>query len=233
MICLRSVLDAHPKDVEDSPEFRDATRNPPGPQAVRTRLNMKTNKLMHLLAFCLALIVAGAGCRKQTSNLTPIPGAEGPKIAEETTPPLNAEPMVNTNESVGSIPLAPPSNPNDYNEDTNALAAETIHFRFDSSVVRKDEQVHIESAVAALRMDPNVKVRLEGNCDERGTEEYNRSLGERRALAVRESMVKLGIDPARILTMSYGADRPVDPGHDEAAWKKNRRVDFILLHPKQ
>ena len=74
---------------------------------------------------------------------------------------------------------------------------------------------------------------MDGHCDERGTEEYNRSLGERRALALREQLVGLGIDPALIDTVSYGKDRPVAPGHDESAWKQNRRGEFLLEeHPK-
>jgi peptidoglycan-associated lipoprotein len=72
-------------------------------------------------------------------------------------------------------------------------------------------------------------VLVEGNCDERGTEEYNRSLGERRALAVREELIRLGIPPTDVDTISYGKDRPAEQGHDEAAWKKNRRDDFIVL----
>ena len=79
---------------------------------------------------------------------------------------------------------------------------------------------------------PSTKLLIEGNCDERGTEEYNRSLGERRALAAREALAKLGVDPMRIETRSFGKDKPVDPGHDESAWAKNRRDDFVLLHPK-
>jgi peptidoglycan-associated lipoprotein len=72
---------------------------------------------------------------------------------------------------------------------------------------------------------------VEGNCDERGTEEYNRSLGERRALALRESLISLGIEATRVDTISYGEDKPVATGHDEAAWKQNRRGDFIQLTP--
>jgi peptidoglycan-associated lipoprotein len=84
----------------------------------------------------------------------------------------------------------------------------------------------------ALAADPNTKLLVEGNCDERGTEEYNRALGERRALAAREALAKLGVDPKRIRTESFGKDKPADTGHDEAAWQKNRRDDFVLLHPK-
>ncbi len=79
---------------------------------------------------------------------------------------------------------------------------------------------------------PNAKLLIEGHCDERGTEEYNRSLGERRALALREALAKDGVDAGRIRTISYGKDQPEDAGHDEAAWNKNRRGVFVLCHPK-
>ena len=71
-----------------------------------------------------------------------------------------------------------------------------------------------------MKSDANAKLLIEGNCDDRGTEEYNRSLGERRALAAREALAKLGVSPDRIRTISYGKDKPADPGHDEAAWAK-------------
>ncbi len=116
--------------------------------------------------------------------------------------------------------------------DRAALAAYTVHFAYDSAVIRKSEQASLQSVAQALAADPSTKLLVEGNCDERGTEEYNRALGERRALAAREALAKLGVDPMRIRTRSYGKDKPVDPGHDEAAWQGNRRDDFVLLHPK-
>ena len=90
----------------------------------------------------------------------------------------------------------------------------------------------LEAVAAALKSDSSAKLLIEGGCDERGTEEYNRSLGERRALAAREALANDGVDPSRIRTISYGKDKPADPGHDEAAWAKNRRAEFVLLHPK-
>ncbi len=107
-----------------------------------------------------------------------------------------------------------------------------MHFKFDSAVVQDNEQSNISSVAAALTSDPSVKLLIEGNCDERGTEEYNRALGERRALALREALAKAGVDPARIRTISYGKDKPTDSGHDESAFAKNRRGDFVLCHPK-
>ena len=72
---------------------------------------------------------------------------------------------------------------------------------------------------------------VEGHCDERGTEEYNRSLSERRALSIRERLVNLGVSASRVTTEAFGEDKPADLGHDEAAWSKNRRGEFILLVP--
>jgi peptidoglycan-associated lipoprotein len=74
-------------------------------------------------------------------------------------------------------------------------------------------------------------VRIEGHCDERGTEEYNRVLGEKRALAAREGLIAEGVESGRIPTISYGEDKPAMPGQNEAAWKMNRRAEFLLLTP--
>ena len=117
-------------------------------------------------------------------------------------------------------------------QDREALAANSIHFAFDSAAIRSSDKSNLEAVAAALKSDPNLKLQIEGNCDDRGTEEYNRSLGERRALAAREALAKDGVDPSRVRTISFGKDKPVDTGHDEAAWSKNRRDDFVLLHPK-
>ena len=105
-------------------------------------------------------------------------------------------------------------------------------FHFDSSVVKSGEQPKITSVAEYLKGHAGEAVRIEGNCDERGTEEYNRSLGERRALASREAVVGQGGDAHVIETISYGKDRPVAPGDDESAWlRHNRRCDFIVLTP--
>ncbi|HTX24293.1 MAG TPA: peptidoglycan-associated lipoprotein Pal [Steroidobacteraceae bacterium] len=109
------------------------------------------------------------------------------------------------------------------------LAKRTIYFDFDSSEI-KGEGTDIVSAHAKyLSMHPMVRVRLEGNTDERGSREYNIGLGERRAQAVRRALLLQGASDVQIMTVSYGAERPVDPGHDEASWAKNRRVDIVYL----
>jgi peptidoglycan-associated lipoprotein len=100
-----------------------------------------------------------------------------------------------------------------------------VYFDYDSARIRPSEDSKLQAVAAYLKSNPG-KLVVEGYCDERGTAEFNRALGERRALAAREELVKQGADGSRITTISYGSDRPADMGHDEAAWAKNRRCEF-------
>ncbi len=193
---------------------------------------MKTTRLIFPLVLALAATLATTGCKHKPVGVTKLPG-QAPQVGEAPTPPTlpNTQPM-NPENQPGVVPLANPEEFDNMLEDRAALAADTIHFAFDSSVIRSGEKANLAAVAQALSSDSNAKLLIEGNCDERGTEEYNRSLGERRALAAREALAKLGVDPMRIETRSFGKDKPVDPGHDESAWSKNRRDDFVLLHPK-
>ncbi|MBI4325614.1 MAG: peptidoglycan-associated lipoprotein Pal [Chloroflexi bacterium] len=116
--------------------------------------------------------------------------------------------------------------------DREVFRQQTVYFDFDRSAVKPGEKSKIEAVAAHLKNETANKVEIEGHCDERGTEEYNRALGERRALAVREYLVNLGIAADRISTVSFGEDKAAVEGHDEAAWAKNRRGEFVLLKPK-
>jgi peptidoglycan-associated lipoprotein len=122
--------------------------------------------------------------------------------------------------------------PDQMAQDRSAFAAETLYFEYDSSAIKSSEESKIAAVASALKSDPSAKLLIEGNCDERGTEEYNRSLGERRALAAREALANAGVDASRVATRSYGEDRAADPGHTQSAWAKNRRDEFVLLHPR-
>lgn len=103
-------------------------------------------------------------------------------------------------------------------------ASDRVFFDVDQYDVRPDAAVVLERQAAWLRRYPAVQVRIEGNADERGTREYNLALGSRRANAVREHLIGLGISPARISTISFGKERPLDPGADEEAFKRNRNA---------
>jgi len=102
-----------------------------------------------------------------------------------------------------------------------------VLFDFDSSVVRPDAEAVVRNWANWMESYPVVVV-IEGRCDERGTREYNLALGERRANAVKNLLVAMGVDPSRIATISYGKERPVVDGHSEAAWTQNRRGTLVL-----
>src|SRR5262249_55449584 len=95
--------------------------------------------------------------------------------------------------------------------------------------LKPDDQHQLQNVAAAMRSRSKAKIRIEGNCDERGTEEYNMALGYRRAAVAKKNLSDLGVDETRIDTISYGFNKPVDSGHNEQAWAANRRDDFASL----
>ena len=102
---------------------------------------------------------------------------------------------------------------------------------YDSAAIRSSEMAHVEAVASHVKSSGSALL-IEGHCDERGTEEYNRALGERRALALRNELIRLGCDGGKIVTRSFGKDRPVDTGASEAAHSRNRRGEFVVLTPK-
>ena len=104
-----------------------------------------------------------------------------------------------------------------------------IYFDFDSDVLQVQAKEELQKIGTWLSQNPNKRIRIEGNCDERGTDEYNLALGERRAVAAKNYLVSLGISPRNIITISFGEENPADPGHNEAAWTKNRRDEFNIV----
>jgi len=105
---------------------------------------------------------------------------------------------------------------------------EDIHFEFDKSTLTPAAQDSLLRKAEWLREHSDATITIEGNCDERGTNEYNLALGDRRAESAKAFLVDLGIDAARISTISYGEERPIDPRHNEEAWAKNRRDHFVV-----
>ncbi len=104
-----------------------------------------------------------------------------------------------------------------------------IHFDFDRYNIRPGDAEILNENAALLKKYPKVKVQIEGHCDERGTTEYNLALGERRANNTKKYLVSLGISAGRISTISYGKEKPLDPGHNEEAWAKNRRAHIVVV----
>lgn len=104
-----------------------------------------------------------------------------------------------------------------------------VHFDYDKYDIRPEDAEILKENAALLMKYPKVKIQVEGHCDERGTNEYNLALGERRANAAKKYLLSLGISADRISSISYGEEKPLDAGHDEEAWAKNRRGHFIIL----
>ena len=104
-----------------------------------------------------------------------------------------------------------------------------IHFDYDKYFIREDAKPSLEANAAWLRKFKTAKILIEGHCDERGTEDYNLALGEKRAKSTQDYFLSLGITQDRLKTISYGKSQPLDMGHDEGAWQKNRRAQFTII----
>src|SRR5712691_10473092 len=104
-----------------------------------------------------------------------------------------------------------------------------IHFDYDKAIIRGGDGAVLDQKVAILQANPALRIRISGHCDERGSDEYNLALGNRRATAAKQYVVSHGIDGSRIETVSYGEERPMASGHDEDAWAQNRRDEFEIL----
>src|SRR5262245_17002718 len=163
------------------------------------------------LVIAVASISLLAGCAKKA--------AETPPAAPPPAPPVQQAP-----------PPAPAPTPQQPAEQPlSAGDFQPVFFDYDAYSLRDDARAALDADAKLLRENATVKIVIEGHCDERGTAEYNQALGERRAQAAKDYLVQAGIEAARLQTISYGKERPFDPGHDEAAWSKNRRAHFALL----
>ena len=114
-------------------------------------------------------------------------------------------------------------------ESQRIVVGEKVYFPFDSSTITPQGQEILRRKADVLKSKPNLRVLIEGNCDERGTVEYNLALGERRALAAKKYLVLLGVSSSQIETVSFGEERPAVQGHNEEAWAMNRRDEFRLV----
>jgi peptidoglycan-associated lipoprotein len=195
---------------------------------------MKLTKITNLLVLGSALTITAVGCKTHPQNPTPLPGTRthlnDQQLPNGGQPFNNPPPIVDTTPPTG-IPTTPGEKYANYGDDRVTLQQATVYFDFDKSAIKASEAAKLEDVANYMKGNQSVGLRVEGNCDERGTEEYNRALGERRALSAREHLVSLGVDAGRIITLTKGEDNPADPGHSESAWSKNRRDEFVVLTP--
>lgn len=205
---------------------------------------MRINSLSTLLL--TVVIATGAfGCKKKMDRVTPLPGYGGSaKIGDAPPGGLNGGNTVPGGDGIGGnngalrdpngvIPDPGTRNIDGRPQDRTKFAAQTVYFEYDRANVKASEAAKVADVAAKFKAeDPSTDLLVEGHCDERGTEEYNRSLGERRAQALRELLVAAGIPAERVHTVSFGKDKPIEPLRSESAYSKNRRGEFILILPK-
>ena len=114
-------------------------------------------------------------------------------------------------------------------DEVRTTLASMIHFDLDKSNIRSDDMGALDQKVAILQANPDLRIRIGGHCDERGSDEYNLALGNRRAQSAKQYLVSHGIDAGRIETQSWGEEKPMVDGHDESAWSQNRRDEFEVI----
>lgn len=191
---------------------------------------MKSGMKFYAILFSCGLFLAG-GCAnrevvKKDEGMVPTPAAKPaeshiavPAPAKERAA-LPAKPATPDRQATATVPAAKLQS-----------ALDKIYFDFDSVTLSDTARETLAKNAATLKKAAAVRIRIEGNCDERGSGEYNLALGERRAQAAKKYLSTLGVSEERLATVSYGKERPVDQGHDEAAWKDNRRDEFVVVTP--
>ena len=169
-----------------------------------------------IVLFSTLLLALGTGCPKEPDSSMDVDGsATSGTVGGDRG--IAGDRSSLSNEPVGM-------------DDASGERLERIYFEYDSSELSSSARQALQNNYDILRRAPSVRVEIEGHCDERGTNEYNLALGWRRARAVRDYLISLGVDGARIDTISYGEELPVDAGHSEAAWSKNRRAQFRVIN---
>ncbi len=171
---------------------------------------------MKKAALYLATAMLAAACAsKETKTEAP--------VADRSTPP----PVASTAPAPTTAPTRPaPIAANPLRDPSNILSKRSVYFDYDSNLVKDEFRPLVQAHSRYMTDKRDSRIRIEGNCDERGSREYNLALGQRRAESVKKIMTVLGVQDGRVETISYGEEKPVAQGHDESAWSKNRRADI-------
>ncbi len=171
---------------------------------------------MKKLALYLVIALAAAACASKET-----------KTEADVTDKSTGTPTASGSGTQGRVTPTQPTQGVTGNELTQGiLAKRSVYFDFDSNAVKDEYRGLVQAHSKYMTDHRDTRIRIEGNCDERGSREYNLALGQRRAEAVKKVMTVLGVSDGRVETVSYGEEKPVAQGHDEAAWAQNRRADI-------
>ncbi len=177
------------------------------------------NMRLFLMLALVALALMFSGCPKKTET-SAVPEGRNQEVSSATPPaapeaenrPQRQETAANEDQRAGN----------------SSPGLQSIYFDYDKTFIRTDERSMMASNAAWLKSHPKAKIRIEGDCDERGTSEYNQALGQRRATTAKKYLVDLGISGSRITLISYGKEKPVCRESTDSCWQKNRRDDFVV-----
>jgi len=171
------------------------------------------------------LVLSLAACGPKRPSAVPTTPA-GSGLGADSMPSSNLDDM--SGSDIQSIGTDSPYGEDIYGTDGEGGPLDDVHFAFNEFSLSDEARTVLERNAAWLQARRGLHVVVEGHCDERGTVDYNLALGERRSLAARDYLVSLGVDPARLTVVSYGKERPLDAGHTEEAWARNRRAHFAI-----
>ena len=189
----------------------------------------------HAVFVIIIAVFITAGCAKQevVKKDEGIAPTQTVKQDDSKKPAATASTLTN---AAAAVPTKAPDQPLPVQQTQKSSTTEQlqsalnkIYFDFDSADVSESARDTLSNNAAEMMKDKSVKFRIEGNCDERGSTEYNLALGERRAKAARKYLVTMGVKPDRLSVISYGEEKPAVQGSDESAWAKNRRDEFVLV----
>jgi peptidoglycan-associated lipoprotein len=173
---------------------------------------------MKHIALCLVATALAAGCASNDKKDAPIAERSSTAVPSTTSPSSGmSQTTPSTSPVIAGNPLRDPNSP---------LSKRSVYFDFDSNAVKDEYRGLVQAHSRYLTDKRDSRIRIEGNCDERGSREYNLALGQRRAESVKKVMTVLGVGDGRIETISYGEEKPASNGHDESAWSQNRRADI-------
>lgn len=196
---------------------------------------MKKHALgLFLFAGCIAF--GASGCAKSEMVKKDEPIATSSAATEPAkalpAPEQAAKPAPVKIEPVSEQPITPPAKAQEAAQASQArdlrASLEKVFFDFDSATLSKDARDKLSRDAEIMKKDHDVKVQIEGHCDERGSDEYNLALGEKRARAAMHYLTSMGIPADHLSVISYGKEKPADTGHDQAAWAQNRRDEFVV-----
>ena len=177
--------------------------------------------LIYALAVVLVFSFA-VSCKKKPKEVPPPPPPQQQEqpVVEKVEAPVVQEPQLTEEEVFLQKSL---------DQINREKPLGTIYFDYDRALLRDDARAVLDGNAAWLKKFRTAKILVEGHCDERGTEEYNLALGEKRAKSAQDYLLSMGIASDRIKIISYGKSQPINPGHDESAWQMNRRAQFLVI----